>query len=191
MARMKLNLATALLEKYGSPLYVYDGDRLRDTIHHITQSVPYPHTQFRFASVTNGNVALLQIFRSIGWGLHANTPGDIYLGLQAGFSPDQIVYSGSNLDRAEMEQVLAWGITTLNLDSLAQLELLCEVYQTICRTAPPPPILGEPDHLHIGFRLNLPELTGDSRIGVRPEDFPAAVTIAAQAGLHPSFHPSH
>ncbi len=180
---MNVDLATALLEKYGSPLYVYDGDRLRDTIRHITQSVPYPHTQFRFASVTNGNVALLQIFRSIGWGLHANTPGDIYLGLQAGFSPDQIVYSGSNLDRSEMEQVLNWGITTLNLDSLAQLELLCDVYQTVGRTAPQPPILGEPDNLHLGFRLNLPELTGDSRIGVRPEEFPAAVTIAAAAGL--------
>ncbi len=171
-------VATALLEKYGSPLYVYDGDRLRDTIQHITQSIPYPHTQFRFASVTNGNVALLQIFRSIGWGLHANTPGDIYLGLQAGFSPDRIVYSGSNLDRSEMEQVLAWGITTLNLDSLAQLQLLCDV----CQTIPKPPELWV-GGLHLGFRLNLPELTGDSRIGVRPEEFPAAVTIAAQVGL--------
>jgi diaminopimelate decarboxylase len=180
---MKLALATTLLEKYSSPLYVYDGDRLRHTIEQITQSIPYPNTQFRFASVTNGNIALLQIFRSLSWGLHANTPGDIYLGLQAGFSPDQIVYSGSNLDRSEMEQVLAWGITTLNLDSLAQLELLCEVYQTVCRPAAPSQILGEPDHLHLGFRLNLPELTGDSRIGVRPEEFPAAVTIAAAAGL--------
>ncbi len=170
---ISLNLATALLEKYGSPLYVYDGDRLRDTIQHITKSIPYPNTQFRFASVTNGNISLLQIFRSMGWGLHANTPGDIYLGLQAGFSPDQIVYSGSNLDRTEMEQVLTWGIATLNLDSLAQLELLCDVY----KTAPQRPIY------HLGLRLNLPELTGDSRIGVRPEAFLAAVTIAAQAGL--------
>ena len=97
-----------LLELYGSPLYVYDGDRLRETIEYISRAVAYPGTQFRFASVTNGNVALLQIFRAAGWGLHANTPGDIYLGLKAGFTADQIVYSGSNLSAIEMRQVLRW-----------------------------------------------------------------------------------
>ncbi|HEY9654578.1 MAG TPA: decarboxylase, partial [Crinalium sp.] len=113
-----LALAETLLGTYRSPLYVYEGDRLRQTIQHITQAIPYPRTRFHFASVTNGNIALLQIFREAGWGLHANTPGDIYLGLHAGFHPSQILYSGSNLNRDEMEQLFRWGVTTLNLDSL-------------------------------------------------------------------------
>lgn len=169
-----LELAHELLAIYGSPLYVYQGDRLRQTIGHITQAIPYPRTHFHFASVTNGNVALLQIFQASGWGLHANTPGDIYLGLQAGFDPSQIVYSGSNLNRAEMEQVLNWGVTTLNLDSLAQLRLCCEVYQFLQASVKAP---------RLGLRLNLPELTGDSRIGVRPEEFPEAIALTQQAGL--------
>jgi diaminopimelate decarboxylase len=166
------SLAQSLLDTYGSPLYVYDGDRLRQTIQHITQSIPYPQTQFHFASVTNGNLSLLQIFRDAGWGLHANTPGDIYLGLQAGFSPQRIVYSGSNLNWDEMVQVLEWGVTALNLDSLSQLQQCCEV------------VLSEKQHpLRLGLRLNLPELTGDSRIGVRPQDFAAAIALTRQAGL--------
>jgi diaminopimelate decarboxylase len=168
-----LEMAEELMAHYGSPLYVYQSDRLRQTIRHITQSIPYPHTQFRFASVTNGNIALLQIFHQEGWGLHANTPGDIYLGLHAGFEPHQMVYSGSNLNRAEMEQVLHWGISTLNLDSLAQLQLCCDLYRSSSRS----------QSLHLGLRLNLPELTGESRIGVRPEEFPAAVNIAKNVGL--------
>lgn len=173
LAPFSLETAQVLLSTYGSPLYVYQSDRLRQNIRYITESIPYPYTQFRFASVTNGNIALLQIFRREGWGLHANTPGDIYLGLQAGFDPQHIVYSGSNLNRTEMEQVRTWGITTLNLDSLAQLQLCCDVY-----TSSP-----SPSPLHLGLRLNLPELTGDSRIGVRPQEFPAAISIARQAGL--------
>jgi diaminopimelate decarboxylase len=169
---MNFTQSASLLATYGSPLYVYDADRLRQTIRDITRSVPYPHTQFRFATVTNGNVALLQILRQAGWGLHANTPGDIYLGQQADFAPEQIVYSGSNLNQAEMAQVLDWGVTTLNLDSLAQLALLCQVYGT-----------RSPIPLHLGLRLNQPELTGDSRIGIRPEDFPAAIALARHAGL--------
>ena len=165
-------VARELLAIYGSPLYVYDRDILCQTIQHITKSIPYPQTQFHFASVTNGNVALLQIFRQEGWGLHANTPGDIYLGMQAGFSCDRIIYSGSNLNRDEIEQLLSWGIKTLNFDSIAQLKLYCETYQNSQFTIP-----------NLGLRLNLPSLTGDSRIGVRPEEFADAIAITKQAGL--------
>jgi diaminopimelate decarboxylase len=170
---LPFSLATAqeLLAVYGSPLYVYQLDRLSATITHITNSIPYPDTQFHFASVTNGNVALIQVFRNHGWGIHANTPGDIYLALAAGFTPDRIVYSGSNLDRDEMRQVLAWGIHTINLDSLSQLETLRDIYQD------------EYIKPRLGLRLNFPALTGSSRIGVHPDQFGQAVDIARQAGL--------
>ncbi|WP_445632393.1 Diaminopimelate decarboxylase [Nostoc sp. DSM 114161] len=166
--------AQELISIYGSPLYVYDGDRLRKTIEYITGAISYPHTQFRFASVTNGNIALLKIFRSAGWGLHANTPGDIFLGLQAGFDPSEIVYTGSNLNQAEMIQVLNWGVTTLNLDSLDQLRLCCEIL-TNCTTSSFSP--------RLGLRVNLPEITGDSRIGVRPEEFAEAIALAGEVGV--------
>ena len=125
--------------------------------------------------MTNGNVALLQIFRAAGWGLHANTPGDIYLGLKAGFTADQIVYSGSNLSAIEMRQVLGWGIHTLNLDSVAQVQLCGEVYRELGNI--PAPCLG--------LRLNLPELTGESRIGIQPDEFPLAVAVAESFGCPP------
>lgn len=166
-------LAQELLNTYDSPLYVYQADILNQTITNITQAFSYPQTQFCFASVTNGNISLLQIFRAAGWGLHANTPGDIYLGLQAGFSPEKIVYSGSNLNREEMEQVLNWGVKTLNLDSISQLQLCCEVYQSFTGLCSP----------RLGLRLNLPEMIGDSRIGVTPEEFADAIAVTRQAGL--------
>ncbi len=166
-------LGQELLNTYDSPLYVYQADILNHTITRITEAFDYPQTQFRFASVTNGNIALLQIFCAAGWGLHANTPGDIYLGLQAGFSPAQIVYSGSNLNRVEMEQVLNWGVGTLNLDSISQVQLCCEVYKSLSNSFSP----------RLGLRLNLPEITGDSRIGVRVEEFADALALTRQVGL--------
>lgn len=166
-------LIKELLDVYGSPLYIYDADKLRQTINYISASVRYDRTQFRFASVTNGNVALLKIFKDCGWGLHANTPGDVYLGLQAGFSPEKIVYSGSNLNFDEMLMVLEWGVRTFNLDSVSQLELFCQVYN----------FWKQSEEVRLGLRLNFPELTGDSRIGVHPDDFGKASSIARDAGL--------
>jgi diaminopimelate decarboxylase len=166
-----LTTAKELLNIYGSPLYVYQLDRLLDTIEHITNSIPYPQTKFQFASVTNGNVALLKIFKNQGWGIHANTPGDIHLALAAGFTPDRIVHSGSNLDRVEMRQMLTWGIQAINLDSLSQLETLAAV--------------SSPTDLkpRLGLRLNYPPLTGESRIGVHPDEFDRANEIARRTGL--------
>ncbi|OBQ13415.1 MAG: decarboxylase [Anabaena sp. LE011-02] len=172
---LELELAQELLQVYGSPLYVYNGDILRQTISYITKAISYPHTQFHFASVTNSNIALLKIFKNAGWGLHANTPGDIYLGLNAGFYAGDIVYSGSNLNWEEMEQVLGWGVTTLNLDSISQLRLCCEVFLFRAKTQ-----RSKDAKLDIGLRLNVSE---DSRIGVSSADFDEAVSIASAAGL--------
>ena len=174
--KLELELAQELLQVYGSPIYVYDGDFLRQTIAHITQSIRYPHTKFHFASVTNGNIALLKIFKAAGWGLHANTPGDIYLGLNAGFHPSNIVYSGSNLNREEMAQVLNWGVTTLNLDSISQLRLLSEVFLSHAKVQRSK----KEEGLHLGLRLNVSE---DSRIGVTSADFDEAVSITQSVGL--------
>lgn len=166
--------AQKLLNIYGSPLYIYDKVHLKRTIEKITKSIPYSDTEFKFASVTNGNIHLLKIFKDSGWGLHANTPGDIYLGLKAGFDPTQIVYSGSNLNQEEMTQVLKWGVTTLNLDSLSQLDLCCQSFSELNLN---------PNPIRLGLRLNLPEVTGNSRIGVHPEEFQDAIQITQKANL--------
>jgi diaminopimelate decarboxylase len=165
------NFMQELLTIYGSPLYVYNGDRLRQTIEQITEAIPHVQTQFHFASVTNGNISLLKIFRDRGWGLHANTLGDVYLGLKANFIPSKIIYTGSNLNSEEMLQILEWGISTLNLDSLSQLKLFCDTYQAL-------PLNSKPLSLHLGLRLNEPNLTGNSRIGVRSDEFFNAIDLA-------------
>ncbi|AFY54079.1 diaminopimelate decarboxylase [Rivularia sp. PCC 7116] len=169
------NQVKELLSIYDSPLYVYQAEILRQTIARITKSIPYPHTKFHFASVTNGNISLLQIFKDCGWGIHANTPGDIYLALKAGFSPENIVYSGSNLSADEIAQLLNLGITAFNLDSVAQLQVFCDVYQSKNNN--------NIKEIKLGLRLNLSEITGDSRIGVSPNEFNKAVEVASQVNL--------
>ncbi|MBF2017712.1 MAG: decarboxylase [Rivularia sp. T60_A2020_040] len=198
------NIAKEILSIYDSPLYIYQGDILRQTINHITKSIVYPHTKFHFASVTNGNISLLQIFNDCGWGIHANTPGDVYLALKAGFSAEKIVYSGSNLSAEEMAQLLKWGITTFNLDSIAQLQTFCDIYQyqfqnhhnysgsiLLPNVSPSEKnafttnnkIESAAKEIKLGLRLNLPEITGDSRIGVQSNQFIEAVKIAEKVNL--------
>lgn len=69
-------------------------------------------------------------------------------------------------------------MTTLNLDSLAQLQLCCEVFLAHAEAR-----RRRERYIRLSLRLNLPEVTGDSRIGVRPEEFADAIALTGDVGL--------
>jgi diaminopimelate decarboxylase len=112
--------AAALLRRFGSPLYVYDAAEVERAYRAFIAAFPYDCTESHYAVVCNKNPHLLRRLRELGAGVHANTPGDAFAALQAGFPPERIVYSGTNLSRADLLYLLEHGIR-MNLDSLDQL----------------------------------------------------------------------
>ena len=165
-------LAKQLVEEYGSPLYVYDEQTLLNAIETVQGAFNYENCRFAFAAVTNGNLNLLKIFKNANWGLHANTPGDAFLGIKSGFTGNDIVYSGSNLSSDEMDLMLSWGVRTFNLDSGDQLRSLIHA----CNRS-------NVDKIKIGMRLNLPSVTGESRTGVDASELPALQALAQESGF--------
>ena len=112
--------AALLMEKYGSPLYVYDAERVRSAYWDFTAAFAYSPAEFHYAIVCNKNRHLVRLLHALGAGVHANTPGDAFAALKAGVPPNRILYSGTNLDAADLEFLLGHRIR-LNLDSIDQL----------------------------------------------------------------------
>jgi diaminopimelate decarboxylase len=152
-----------LIADYGTPLYVYDAQQVRRDWHRFRSAFPYPHKEIHYAIVCNKNPHLVRLLHELGAGVHANTPGDAFAALSAGVAPENILYSGTNLDAGDMEYLLGHGLSLI-LDSLDQLRLRA-------RYGPGA----------VGFRLWLPE--GAPRIGIDPSELPEALEIAAGAGL--------
>lgn len=153
------------MERYGSPLYVYRADIVRQAYARFQGAFPYRPCQIHYAVVCNKNPYLLQLLHDLGAGVHANTPGDAYAALQAGLPPDQIVYSGTNLSSDDFDFLMRHDIP-LVLDSLDQV-------RERARRGP-----GQ-----VGLRLFLPE--GAPRIGVAVDELPEALaTGLAITGLH-------
>jgi diaminopimelate decarboxylase len=65
-----------LVERYGSPLYVYDAELVRERYRAFSAAFRYPDAAFYYAIVCNKNAHLVRILRDLGAGIHANTPGD-------------------------------------------------------------------------------------------------------------------
>ncbi len=155
----------ALVERFGSPLFVYDAELLRKSYRSLRACFSYEPTRLHYAAVCNPNLQLLRILREEGASLHANTPGDVFCALRAGFASEDIVFSGSNLGDEDLSYLLAQGVH-LNVDSLDDLAAACSF-------AP---------KRSFGVRVHLEEILPESRMGLREHELDEALAIASRAG---------
>ncbi len=152
-----------LAARFGTPLFVYDAEIVRQNYRAVRAAFSYEPVRIHYAAVCNPNLHLLGILRAEGAGLHANTPGDVYCGLHAGFSAADIVFSGSNLGEEDLDYVLGAGVH-INLDSLDDLDR----------------VLSRGAGRSLGLRVHVEEVLPESRMGLRESELPDA-RAAAQA----------
>ncbi len=158
--------ARELADRYGTPLFAYDADEVRTRWRSIRGAFSYPHTHLHFAAVCNPNLHLLSLLRAQGAKLHANTPGDVFCGLRAGFAPEEIVFSGSNLGEEDLAYLLGAGVH-INLDSIDDLRRACQMSRGG----------------RYGLRMHLEGVLAESRMGLREHELEVAFRLASAAGV--------
>lgn len=109
-----------LLQKYGSPLYVYNESILRTRCREIAGLSDYPHFHANYSVKANGNLHLLRIIREEGFYADAMSPGEMYVEQLAGFQPEQILFISNNVSPEEMRFAIERNIL-VSVDSLSQL----------------------------------------------------------------------
>lgn len=162
----------ALLKEYGSPLYVYDEEILRARCREMRNLIKYPHFRVNYSAKANTNVELLKIICSEDLDVDGMSPGEMYLEMKAGFTPDRITFIGNNVSRQELRFAVDHGIL-VSVDSLSQLRLLGEVNRggTVCLRINP----------GIGAGHHAKVVTGGkkAKFGIAVEDLTLAQDMAA------------
>lgn len=110
-----------LIEKYGSPLYVYNEKILREKMRDMKNLVSYENFAVNYSAKANSSLAILEIANEEGLNIDAMSPGEMYAELKAGFSHDKIFYISNNVSKEEMQYAIDNNIT-LSVDSISQLE---------------------------------------------------------------------
>ncbi len=139
--------AVELAEKFGTPLYVYDENRIRANYREFYNAFAalYPKVEVKYACKANTSLAVLHVLRQEGAGLDIFSPGELYTALKAKFSPKKIIYTGVNRGDAELEYAVKAGVI-INIDSISELERLKKICEKKKKSA------------KISFRLN-PEIS--------------------------------
>ncbi len=117
-----------LIEKYGTPLYVYNEDILLKRAREMKNLVDYKNFKVNYSAKANTTIGILQILRNEGLNVDAMSPGEIYIEMKAGFTPEEIFYISNNATVKELSYALERGIIT-SLDSLSQLETVGKLYK--------------------------------------------------------------
>lgn len=110
-----------LAEKYGTPLYVYDGDLIRAKYHELRSYFPCAGLEIFYAMKANYNPAILRLLEREGARIDAVSPGDVLLAMKTGFSADRILFTANKITDEEMHLVKSTGVL-FNIGSLSRLE---------------------------------------------------------------------
>lgn len=83
-----------LSQKYGIPLYVYDGDKIQSQYNRFKQSFSsVEKLKIHYAVKALSNISILSFIKKLGAGIDCVSLEEIRLGLLAGFSPKDIIYT--------------------------------------------------------------------------------------------------
>ena len=111
-----------LAEKFGTPLYVYNEDIIRDRMLRVANVITkYPY-RANYSCKTNTNLSILKIALDAGINADAMSEGEMRMLLKAGFTPDRIFYVCNNVSADEMRFAIDNDILT-SLDSLDQIRM--------------------------------------------------------------------
>ncbi|MBA3064247.1 MAG: hypothetical protein KJ697_02160 [Nanoarchaeota archaeon] len=164
-----------LIKQFGTPLYVYEEDKISGNCRLIDDSIPYQNKEIHYAVMCNSNRAILEIMRQLGASAQINSIHELDLVKEAGFDSNQISFTSTGLDTESLERLVQEGVQ-VNLDSVEEVGKYCILNQ------------GGSFAIRVKMKedIKLPEghtnSPKDSDIGICEEDFERVKEIAKQTG---------
>ena len=174
--------AATLAERYGTPLYVYEEERIRSAFQTLTRAFAVDDLRIHYAVKANSNPWILRILRRAGAWADVVSPGEILLARAAGFPQERLLYNGNSASDDDLRAALDQGVR-INVESLSQLRRLA--------ARAPGTAVSIRFNIYVGAGHHAHVITGgpESKFGIDWEQADEARTMAAAgrlrvAGVH-------
>ncbi|WP_395293016.1 type III PLP-dependent enzyme [Kitasatospora hibisci] len=113
-------LAAELVRRYGSPLYVYDLDRVARAAADLRAALP-ENARLYYSLKANPHPELVRTLRVAGCRPEICSTGELAAALAAGFDGADCLYGGPGKTAQELREALAAGVRTFSVESPADL----------------------------------------------------------------------
>ena len=108
-------------KEFGSPLYVYHGERIEFQYHRLKIAFKDVNVHLHYAMKALNNINILRIIKKLGSGLDAVSIQEVHLGLRAGFAPREIMYTPNCVSFEEIKEAVDLGVI-INIDNISILD---------------------------------------------------------------------
>lgn len=135
--------AVELAEKFGTPLYVVDEQRVRDNYRRFYKSFSerWPNVIVCYAYKANSNTAICKILNNEGAGAEVSSGNELQIANRIGVPGQRTVFNGNNKSAAELEMAISNDVL-INVDSIQELLAVDRISSELNRRT------------RIGFRVN-------------------------------------
>ncbi len=112
---------TDLIEKYNSPLYVYETGKMAEQYERLKTAFRNTRIRINYACKALTNINVMHFFKGLGAGLDAVSIQEVRLGLMAGYKPEDILYTPNCVSLDEINMAVELGVR-INIDNISILE---------------------------------------------------------------------
>ena len=112
----------ALVEKYDTPLYMYDFDYIENRYKTLKEAFAGKKSLINYAVKANSNLSVIQHLAKLGAGADCVSIGEVRRALDAGVEKYKIIFSGVGKRDDEIKEALERDILMLNLESEAEMK---------------------------------------------------------------------
>ncbi len=132
-----------LANRFGTPLYVVDAQRIRENFRRFREAFEsYPRVLIAYAYKANSSLAICSILKKEGAGAEVVSGGELLIALKIRVDPENIVFDGVSKGEAELRMAIQKEVGAINIESLEELEKIEEIASDLGKRA------------KIGVRLN-------------------------------------
>ena len=174
---MENTVLTSIANQFGSPIYVYDAEKMEHQYKRLTQAFQnVPQLRINYAVKALSNVNILSYMHNLGAGLDTVSIQEVKLGLSAGVPAQMIIFTPNGVSLEEIEEAAALGVQ-INIDNLSLLEQFGSKHPDV------PVCIRINPHVMAGGNANISVGHIDSKFGISIHQLPHIVRIVENTGM--------
>lgn len=160
-AKAHTPLLHELARTHGTPLYVYNMDKIAQNFLDFKQAFSGRKSLICYALKANSNLSILRLLAELGSGADCVSIGEVKRALLAGIPRYKIIFSGVGKRDDEIEEALKEGILFLNVESFEELKRIESIAKSLA----------------------------DSHANANPESINARISIRVNPNIDAKTHP--
>jgi len=119
-----------LAEKYGTPLYLTDGDKIRENCRVYLEAMREAFGEEAmplYASKAASYKEIYRIMKSLGMGIDVVSSGEVYTAVAAGFPMERAYFHSNNKTDADIEYAMDNGVGYFVVDNIEELDAIARI----------------------------------------------------------------